>query len=624
MMIANDDVSGTCCSSSSSSCAASLAAHALTSSVNIMMSLSMGMMLPALLALSRAAGGHRNISGGDDATLARSAQLRSPVWHVAEPHALGSGGGGAHSAAIDEALRAAGAAVRVHGHRTATVQLSAGRYELTSGLELPSGVSLRGATTGGDGATVLSGGVRITGWQPDHQTGRSWLWRAPLPPVLRGSFHEVDAVHGPANSTMDNAIRQLWVGGQRRGVARSLPMRFEQSLPAGLVAKPGQLRQRYNTTALRAVAYQHWTAASRPVSGCPDDCDIHNLVCPEEDMPGCLNMTCPGPDEPCNQIRWEETNAPFTGDGCGSNPAYMAEEHGQNGRWYLQNSPEFLRPGSGTFFADGEDIYYSPMAKDELSLFAAGTAEVVAARPGLRTLLHGGQEWCFPSIGPEYTDEQIFSCGRNVSNSMAAQDLVLEHTDTDELLCLHTADAKTNVKEKNRCTGQAASHIPSAAVHFMFAEQVHLHNLTIRHVGGFGCYLGAGVRHSSLRRSFVFDTGAGGARVGETGDGACVPAYSPFPEQSDYWCNHTRVAHNVTLADNVFKDGGNIWPESPGVLLQVADHSTITHNEINSYRYTGISAGWSWNYGETKSGFNEISHNNISTIGMGVLCGNHR
>ena len=232
-----------------------------------MMSLSMGMMLPALLALSRAAGGHRNISGGD-ATLARSAQLRSPVWHVAEPHALGSGGGGAHSAAIDEALRAAGAAVRVHGHRTATVQLSAGRYELTSGLELPSGVSLRGATTGGDGATVLSGGVRITGWQPDHQTGRSWLWRAPLPPVLRGSFHEVDAVHGPANSTMDNAIRQLWVGGQRRGVARSLPMRFEQSLPAGLVAKPGQLRQRYNTTALRAVAYQHWTAASRP-SGTP-------------------------------------------------------------------------------------------------------------------------------------------------------------------------------------------------------------------------------------------------------------------------------------------------------------------------------------------------------------------
>ena len=62
------------------------------------------------------------------------------------------------------------------------------------------------------------------------------------------------------------------------------------------------------------------------------------------------------------------------------------------------------------------------------------------------------------------------------------------------------------------------------------------------------------------------------------------------------------------------------WPEAPGILLQVADRSTITHNEVSSYRYTGISCGWSWTYTETRSGFNEISHNNISTIGMGELC----
>ena len=36
---------------------------------------------------------------------------------------------------------------------------------------------------------------------------------------------------------------------------------------------------------------------------------------------------------------------------------------------------------------------------------------------------------------------------------------------------------------------------------------------------------------------------------------------------------------------------------------------------------SGISAGWSWTYGTTRSGLNRITHNNISGIGYdGVLC----
>ena len=47
--------------------------------------------------------------------------------------------------------------------------------------------------------------------------------------------------------------------------------------------------------------------------------------------------------------------------------------------------------------------------------------------------------------------------------------------------------------------------------------------------------------------------------------------------------------------------------------------SSVTHNDISVFRYTGISAGWDWSYGPTADGNNEISHNNISTIGMGEL-----
>ena len=108
-------------------------------------------------------------------------------------------------------------------------------------------------------------------------------------------------------------------------MARTKLLRFALALPSGLIAKPGQLRRRYNTSSLRAITYQHWTAASRHVAGCPDNCDLHNLVCPEEEMPACLNKTCPTIDAQaggCNQIQFTEPLYPYTGDGCGSAPSW--------------------------------------------------------------------------------------------------------------------------------------------------------------------------------------------------------------------------------------------------------------------------------------------------------------
>ena len=48
-----------------------------------------------------------------------------------------------------------------------------------------------------------------------------------------------------------------------------------------------------------------------------------------------------------------------------------------------------------------------------------------------------------------------------------------------------------------------------------------------------------------------------------------------------------------------------------GVLLQAAANCAVTHNEISSFRQTGISAGWRWDYGPTSCGNNTISFNNI-------------
>ena len=125
---------------------------------------------------------------GTDGSLSSSVENRrikndededETVWY-ASPR----GDGGA--ASVVAALRAAGEAARYHS-RTTTVQLGSGRYQLLEPLVLPSGVALRGAKSGG---TVLSGGVTITGWSPDAEARRPWLWRAALPSPLRGAFRE--------------------------------------------------------------------------------------------------------------------------------------------------------------------------------------------------------------------------------------------------------------------------------------------------------------------------------------------------------------------------------------------------------------------------------------------------
>ena len=84
--------------------------------------------------------------------------------------------------------------------------------------------------------------------------------------------------------------------------------------------------------------------------------------------------------------------------------------------------------------------------------------------------------------------------------------------------------------------------------------------------------------------------GAGGVRIGEA---------SSFENGTA-----ARTARNVTVADSVLRDGGNVFRAGMGVLLQAAADSTVTHNEIAVFRQTGISAGWRWNYGPTSDGNN--------------------
>ena len=66
-------------------------------------------------------------------------------------------------------------------------------------------------------------------------------------------------------------------------------------------------------------------------------------------------------------------------------------------------------------------------------------------------------------------------------------------------------------------------------------------------------------------------------------------------------------------------DGGHVCQEGCGILAQNIGNSTLSHNEIGHFRYTGVSTGWTWGYGHTVVHDIITSFNHIHHIGEGFL-----
>lgn len=139
----------------------------------------------------------------------------------------------------------------------ATVVLTEGRHELGATLEL--GVEDSGVTlTAAPGArAVLSGGVRVVGWERD--AARPGLWRVTLPGVREGSW----------------TFRQLFVDGRRAIRARTpnegffrATGRLGTNSPIALPFRAGDLRASWAALPdARVVMLMKWTDLHVPIRG---------------------------------------------------------------------------------------------------------------------------------------------------------------------------------------------------------------------------------------------------------------------------------------------------------------------------------------------------------------------
>lgn len=124
-------------------------------------------------------------------------------------------------------------------------------------------------------------------------------------------------------------------------------------------------------------------------------------------------------------------------------------------------------------------------------------------------------------------------------------------------------------------------------------------NCTFSHNNNYGLELGRGCQNNWIVDCSVFDTGAGGIKVGEG-------TIRKNPEEQTFG--------NSVLNCHLY-DGGHILHQGVGIWMPQSYNNRIAFCHIHDYLYSGLSIGWTWGYSESLARGNIIEFNHIHHIG---------
>jgi hypothetical protein len=176
---------------------------------------------------------------------------------------------------------------------------------------------------------------------------------------------------------------------------------------------------------------------------------------------------------------------------------------------------------------------------------------------------------------------------------------LVEHLHIEGLVLEH---ADWTLAPRGYGDSQAAATVP-AAVSAKGARECLLKDCEIRHLGTYGVWFSRGCKTNRILGNHIHDLGAGGVRLGEM----VMPA-----------SDATTSTGNL-IANNYIHDGGLVYDGAVGLWLAQASDNEVSHNEIHSFNYSGMSIGWNWSDAPTRTLRNRIEYNHVHHVVRGVL-----
>ena len=164
-----------------------------------------------------------------------------------------------------------------------------------------------------------------------------------------------------------------------------------------------------------------------------------------------------------------------------------------------------------------------------------------------------------------------------------------------------------------RQSGQAAVST-RGFIRAEFARSVKISSCEIRHNNCYGIAFHTGSQNCEVLDCHLWDLGAGGIKITDTSSNY-VKGGRPEgarPENSD--------TKNILVRNNIINAYGRFDKAGVGVITMNCADIKIDHNTIFDGYYTGISTGWTWGFGKTRTRNLMITNNKIFKLGHGLLC----
>lgn len=426
-----------------------------------------------------------------------------------------------------------------------TVELADGTYQMSSPLQLDardSGTNGHNVVwTAAPGARpVLSGGEQVTGWHLSDASRN--IWAATVPAGLQ--------------------TRQLYVNGVRgQRAAGPLPVHLTRTA-TGYTADSDLLSTWRNPDDLEFVysgGAPYWSLKTGGEGAWTEP------RCPVASISGTTITMA----QPC----WDNSMLrPTRTDGSGR--SYNLVHDGELGNGaipaYIDNAYELLdEPGEWYLDSASNTIYYIPRVTENLR-----TADVEV--PVLQKLVEGdGTESApvhnivFSGIQFAYATWLTPSTGEGFSEVQANYTMTGQGAYATQGLCQFIDGGTCPYGNWTKEPGNV-SFSYDTAIQFLGDAFVHL--------GAAGLDLGDGSQHDTVQGSVFTDISGNGLEIG----GVDIPEPASDAQRTSY----VEVSDNHLYSLPVEYHGG------VAIDVGYAEHTLITHNQIDHTAYTAISLGW--------------------------------